>query len=72
MEMPDALRLANELENGDDVFDMPWQDAADELRRLHEVNLILVTALEFCAGTSYITDANEVAEKALAEAKEKQ
>ena len=38
METPNALRLADELENGDDVFDMPWQDAADELRRLYAEN----------------------------------
>ncbi len=42
--------------------------AAAELRRLHEVNAELVEALEFCAGTSYITDAHDVAKAAIAKA----
>ena len=77
---PEALRLADalhkrialrymgnckcgscQLVNADDV-----QDAAAELRRLHEVNADLIDALQFCSGTSYISDAHEVAEEALA------
>lgn len=41
-----------------------------ELRRLDVLNAELIEALEFCSGTSYITDAHEIAEEALAKAKE--
>jgi hypothetical protein len=64
---PTALRLADECEYQGYPIDM---DAAAELRRLHAVNQMLLEALEFCAGTSYITDAHEIAEKAIAKAKE--
>lgn len=46
------------------------EKAAAELRRLHEVNVMLIDALRFCSGTSYITDAHKIAEEALAEAGE--
>ena len=45
--------------------------AAAELRRLHEVNADLIDALQFCSGTSYISDAHEVAEEALAKSEGK-
>jgi len=41
---PEALRLAEELESF--CEDAPKFQAADELRRLHEVNQMLVEALE--------------------------
>lgn len=66
----EAQRLADILE-----FKIPsiecLEKAAAELRRLHEVNSDLIDALQFCAGTSYITDAHEVAEEALAKAEGK-
>jgi hypothetical protein len=41
---PEALRLADELEKY--TYDFEWHStAADELRRLHEVNAELVEAL---------------------------
>lgn len=62
---PEALKLADILE-----FKIPsiecLEKAAAELRRLHEVNADLIDALQFCSGTSYISDAHEVAEEALA------
>jgi hypothetical protein len=39
-----------------------------ELRRLHEVNQELLEALEWCAGTSYIDTANQVAVEAIKKA----
>ena len=67
---PEALRLADILE-----FKIPsiecLEKAATELRRLHEVNADLIDALQFCSGTSYISDAHEVAEEALAKAEGK-
>lgn len=50
--------------------ELGWKAAA-ELRRLHEVNADLIDALQFCSGTSYITDAHRVAEEALAKAEGK-
>lgn len=44
-------------------------EAAAELRRLDALNAELVEALEFCVGTSYITDAHDIAESALTKAK---
>jgi len=65
---PEALRLADKLAyESVTVYDL--YQAAEELRRLHEVNRELVEALEFCAGTSYITDAHCIAEIALAKAR---
>jgi hypothetical protein len=65
---PTALQLADAL---DGSFPEAFAgSAAAELRRLHAVNQMLLEALEFCAGTSYITDAHEVAEEAIAKAKE--
>lgn len=62
---PEALMLADILE-----FKIPsiecLEKAAAELRRLHEANADLIDALQFCSGTSYITDAHRVAEEALA------
>lgn len=67
---PEALRLANILE-----FKIPsiecLEKAAAELRRLHKVNADLIDALQFCAGTSYISDAHEIAEKTFAKAEGK-
>ena len=63
---PEALRLAYVLEQGHDLRDE--EEAAAELRRLHEVNAELLEALEFCAGTSYITDAHDVAKAAITKA----
>ena len=37
-----------------------------EIRRLHELNADLIDALQFCSGTSYISDAHRVAEETLA------
>ena len=65
-QQPEALRLADELR--DTPFESTRYEAAAELRRLHEVNAELVEALEFCAGTSYITDAHDVAKAAIAKA----
>jgi hypothetical protein len=67
---PEALRLADALEELDAQFSFRGLcgEAAAELRRLHEVNAELVEALEFCAGTSYITDAHDVAKAAIAKA----
>lgn len=54
----------------------PWtllsdqEKAAAELRKLDTLNAELVEALEFCVGTSYITDAHDIAESALTKAKE--
>lgn len=66
---PEALRLAKQLESDYDLLLHLIKPAAAELRRLHEVNQELVEALEFCAGTSYITDAHCIAEIALAKAR---
>ena len=44
------------------------KEAGVELLRLYEMNRELIAALEFCAGTSYITDAHEIAEAAIAKA----
>lgn len=67
---PEALTLADILE-----FKIPsiecLEKAAAELRRLHEVNADLIDALQFCSGTSYITDAHRVAEETLAKAEGK-
>jgi len=65
---PEALRLAACLEEPDYCTILQMRQAAAELRRLHEVNAELVEALEFCAGTSYITDAHDVAKAAIAKA----
>lgn len=67
---PEALHLADALEELDQSFSVSGMcgEAAAELRRLHEINQELLTALEFCAGTSYITDAREVAQAAIAKA----
>ncbi len=69
---PEALRLADALDPKDEgsktVLTIYLADAAAELRRLHEVNAELLEALEFCAGTSYITDAHDVAKAAIAKA----
>lgn len=61
---PEALRLADFLKCYSTMSG--HHEAAAELRRLHEVNADLIDALQFCSGTSYITDANRVAEEALA------
>jgi formyltetrahydrofolate synthetase len=71
IKQPEALRLADTLlayELSEEYVDVT-KESAYELRRLYEVNRELVEALEFCAGTSYITDAHEVAEEAIAKAK---
>jgi len=65
---PETLRLADLLERDPSDWGgltLGWKAAA-ELRRLHEVNADLIDALQFCSGTSYITDAHRVAEEALA------
>ena len=66
---PEALRLADELDAAN-VDELIFADIVErttaELRRLHEVNADLIDALQFCSGTSYITDAHRVAEEALA------
>jgi hypothetical protein len=43
---PEALRLADELDQGDFDFEIQYQAAA-ELRRLHSVNAELLEALEW-------------------------
>ena len=63
---PEALRLAGLLETDG------WPDAAAELRRLHEVNQMLVEALEITvpylpAKTATLSEV----EDAIAKAKEK-
>ena len=64
---PEALRLADALQTGSHHRPVLDRSSA-ELRRLHEINQELLTALEFCAGTSYITDAREMAQAAIAKA----
>jgi len=66
-EQTNALRLADALQTGSHHRPVLDRSSA-ELRRLHEVNQELLAALEFCAGTSYITDAREVAQAAIAKA----
>ena len=62
---PEALRLAGLLETDG------WPDAAAELRRLHEVNQMLLDALDWI-GTVYARDYEyqEKANATLAKAKE--
>jgi hypothetical protein len=67
---PEALLYADILANKIPSIEC-LEKAAAELRRLHEVNVMLIDALRFCSGTSYITDAHEIAEEALAEAEGK-
>jgi len=70
----EALRLADELDaaNVDElIFGDIVERTTAELRRLHEVNADLIDALQFCSGTSYITDAHRVAEETLAKAEGK-
>ena len=67
---PEALLYADILANKIPSIEC-LEKAAAELRRLHEVNVMLIDALRFCSGTSYITDAHEVAEEALAKAEGK-
>lgn len=70
---PEALRIADLLERDPSEWGgltLGWKAAA-ELRRLHEVNADLIDALQFCSGTSYITDAHRVAEETLAKAEGK-
>ena len=64
---PEALRLADNLGKQWTLLSDQVKAAA-ELRRLHAVNQDLLEALQFCAGTSYITDAHEIAEDAIAKA----
>ncbi len=48
---PEALRLADLLERHDRISGNEWygnKNAATELRRLHEVNQVLVDALTYC------------------------
>ena len=65
---PEALRLAEWLETSANTRD---KQAAAELRRLHEVNQMLVEALDWI-GTVYARDYEyqEKANAALAKAKE--
>lgn len=59
----EAQRLAEILCKGNhECVDF---QAAAELRRLDTLVSELIQALEFCAGTSYITDAHQIAEDAL-------
>ena len=44
---PEALRLADKLDQTCDYNTSVAQEAADELRRLHQVNQELVEALEY-------------------------
>ena len=71
---PETLRLADELDTAN-VDELIFSDIVErstaELRRLHEVNADLIDALQFCSGTSYISDAHEIAEEALAKAEGK-
>ena len=69
IKQPEALRLADALERGTYLLYLERDNTAAELRRLHEVNQELIAALEFCAGTSYVTDAHEIAEAAIVKAK---
>jgi len=69
---PKALRLAEAIDplTRYTLDNLTCSAAAAELRRLHELNTHLLEALEFCAGTSYITDAHEVASTVIAKATE--
>lgn len=60
---PDALMYANKLQN---VFGLA--DYANEMRLLHELNMMLIETLEYCSKTSYIRDAHQAAIRALAAA----
>ena len=66
---PEALRLADELDSTCPYFNA--KQAAAELRRLHEVNQMLVEALDWI-GTVYARDYEyqEKANATLAKAKE--
>jgi hypothetical protein len=66
---PEALRLADELDSTCPYFNA--KQAAAELRRLHEVNQMLVEALDWI-GAVYARDYEyqEKANAALAKAKE--
>lgn len=74
---PEPLIRADELEAIGAESSLARAMAAHTIRLLYEekgrldaLNAELVEALKFCAGTSYITDAHEIAEAALAKAKE--
>lgn len=62
----EALRLADELSR---AWQPTAQQAAAELRRLHNLTQELIESLEFCAGSSYVDYIHEVAEEALIKAK---
>lgn len=78
---PEALRLAEAIDplTRYTLDNLTCSAAATELRRLHAANLHLIDsfnalmaerndlleALAFCAGTSYATDANRVAQDAI-------
>lgn len=51
MKQPEALRLADEFDNGEWIAATgQWrQEAATELRRLHEANQAMLEALKLCA-----------------------
>lgn len=49
---PEALRLADELEKLSRYFVIPFS-ASDELRRLYEINQMLISALETAIDTTY-------------------
>lgn len=68
-----AAELELERNRLNEAHDWQYKMAGDRLRRiekLEKVNQELLEALEFCAGTSYVTDANEVASDAIAKAEE--
>ena len=72
MSQPEAIRLSRAL------LASKWEptqqekiEAAAELRRLHEVNQMLVEALKEIESLPGISSANLYARKALAKAKEK-
>jgi hypothetical protein len=72
-DQPEALRLADELDCASRE-DAPVHTAADELRRLHEVNQELLEALKELCNVTDTNDYNEAAffkaEAAIAKAKD--
>ena len=68
-QQPEALRLADELEQGTYLLSAERASTAAELRRLHSVNADLLTALKnYVDGCSLEVNAAEVARAAIAKA----
>ena len=71
MTQPKALRLADDLEHPAGSSGVYRDKAAAELRRLHEVNQMLLEALKEIEILPGISSANLYARKTLAKLKEK-